>query len=114
MKPSSPAAAALVLLTAMLLLAGCARNNLLLGEVHADVGGHPTTVTDCFRVHLPEPSASSDIHTWAPCRDSQISLRRGDLQVNGRHYGLISAGAPIVVDHGVVSVSGRELQPVQQ
>ena len=47
--------AATVLLAAVLLLAGCARNNLLLGEVHADVGGHATTVTDCFRVDLPHP-----------------------------------------------------------
>jgi hypothetical protein len=34
--------------------------------------------------------------------------------VNGRRYGQISTGAKILVDHGIVSVDGRELHPIQQ
>jgi hypothetical protein len=78
------------------------------------LAGMPQPLPIVFRVHLPQPSKSPTQQRWSPCRDSQIMLANGELQVNGQRYGAISAGAPIVVDHGAVYVSGRELQPVQQ
>jgi len=104
----------LLALAGSLLLAGCSRNNLLLGEVRANVAGHPTTVTDCFQVQVPAPNDAAGAHTWFPCRDSHITLQDEHLEVNGRPYGVISSGASIVVDHGQVLVNGRELQPLQQ
>lgn len=90
-------------------LIGCSKNNLLLGEVHANFEGHPATVTDCYRTSVPQPDATT--HTWEPCRDSRLVLANGELQVNGRRYGTLNPGEPVVVDHGVVSAGGRQLQP---
>ena len=42
-------------LVPILFLSGCSNNNLFLGEVHATVGTHPVTVTDCYRFRVDPP-----------------------------------------------------------
>ncbi len=49
---------ALSLLAAMLLSACSRSNNLLLGEVEAQVGPHTVRVTDCYRTQAPRRSGS--------------------------------------------------------
>jgi hypothetical protein len=89
-------------------LAGCSRsNNLLFGRVEAQVGGHRVVVTDCYRTSVPPPQqVQPGEYRFTPCRDADVLIRKDQLMVNGRSYGHISPRAAILVDHGVVSVSG--------
>jgi hypothetical protein len=95
----------LALLTAALFLAACSQsNNLLAGRVQNTVGGHKIVVTDCYRTSVPEPQQGSDgSWQWTPCRDADIHIRAGELEVNGKGYGKIDPADSILVDHGVVS-----------
>ena len=97
-------------------LTGCSRsNNLLLGEVQAQVGTHTVRVTDCYRTSVPPPERLADAggqasYRFMPCRDADVRIRAGELTVNGRSYGHIQQSDAILVDHGVVSVNPPELQ----
>lgn len=97
-------------------LCGCSRsNNLLLGEVQAQVGAHTVRVTDCYRTSVPPPERLPDANGQAsyrfmPCRDADVRIRAGELTVNGRSYGHIQESDSILVDHGVVSVNPAALQ----
>lgn len=93
------------ILLAALLLASCSKsNNLLMGRVQNTVGGHKVVVTDCYRTSVPEPQQQQDgSWQWIPCRDADIHIRSGDLEVNGKSYGKIGPADSILVDHGVVS-----------
>jgi hypothetical protein len=90
-----------------LLLMGCSRsNNLLLGRVEADVGGHKIVVTDCYRTSVPPPvTIEEGVYKFTPCRDADVLIRRGELVVNGQPYGRIDVADAILVDHSVVSVN---------
>jgi hypothetical protein len=97
-------------------LSACGKsNNLLLGEVQAQVGAHTVRVTDCYRTSVPPPERLADAsgqesYRFMPCRDADVRIRAGELTVNGRSYGHIAPSDAIVVDHGVVSVNPPELQ----
>jgi hypothetical protein len=97
-------------------LTGCSpSNNLLLGEVQAQVGTHTVRVTDCYRTSVPPPERLPDAggqasYRFMPCRDADVRIRAGELTVNGRSYGRIQQSDTILVDHGVVSVNPPELQ----
>jgi hypothetical protein len=97
-------------------LTACSRsNNLLLGEVQAQVGAHTVRVTDCYRTSVPPPERLADAegqasYRFMPCRDADVRIRGGELTVNGRSYGHIQQSDTILVDHGVVSVNPPELQ----
>ena len=97
-------------------LAGCSRsNNLLFGEVQAQVGTHTVRVTDCYRTSVPPPERLADAggqasYRFMPCRDADVRIRAGELTVNGRSYGHIQQSDTILVDHGVVSLNPPELQ----
>jgi hypothetical protein len=97
-------------------LTSCSRsNNLLLGEVQAQVGTHTVRVTDCYRTSVPPPERLADAggqasYRFMPCRDADVRIRAGELTVNGRSYGHIQQSDAILVDHGVVSVNPPELQ----
>ncbi len=97
-------------------LCGCSRsNNLLLGEVEAQVGSHTVRVTDCYRTSVPPPERIAEANGQAsyrfmPCRDADIRIRGGELTVNSRSYGRIQDSDAILVDHGVVSVNPPELR----
>jgi hypothetical protein len=97
-------------------LSACGKsNNLLLGEVEAQVGAHTVRVTDCYRTSVPPPERLEDANGQAsyrfmPCRDADLQIRGVELIVNGRSYGRIKESDSILVDHGVVSVNPPELQ----
>jgi hypothetical protein len=85
-------------------------NNLLLGEVEAQVGSHTVRVTDCYRTSVPPPERLANVggqeaYRFMPCRDADVQIRAGELTVNGRSYGHIQPSDAILVDHGVVSVN---------
>lgn len=87
-------------------LAACGQsNNVLLGRVEKTVGAHKIVVTDCYRTRVPQPEQLPNA-TWhyAPCRDADIWIRGGQLEVNGRSYGVIAPADSVLVDHGIVSV----------
>jgi len=92
-------------LAAVFFLAACSQsNNLLAGRVQNTVGGHKIVVTDCYRTSVPGPQQSSDGDwQWTPCRDADIHIRAGQLEVNGKAYGKLDPADSILVDHGVVS-----------
>src|SRR5215467_3133770 len=96
-------------------LPACSRsNNLLLGEVEAQVGTHTVRVTDCYRTRVPPPERLSDVdgqpaYRFMPCRDADIRIQAGELTVNGQSYGRIGETDAVLVDHGKVSVQPREL-----
>lgn len=88
-------------------LAACSRsNNLVLGRVEKTVGGHRIVVTDCYRTAVPEPEAIPGGWRWMPCRDADLRIAAGHLEVNGRPYGNIGPADAVLVDHGVVSIQG--------
>jgi hypothetical protein len=100
------------LCAALLLAAACSRsNNLLLGRVEADVGGHTVVVTDCYRTSVPPPLQFDDLgqpaYRFTPCRDADILIRGGQLTVNGQSYGTLNPGDNVLVDHGVVKIGRR-------
>jgi hypothetical protein len=110
-------------MTRMILLAAvagalisCSRsNNLLLGEVEAQVGPHTIRVTDCYRTNVPAPERLPDVngqpaYRFAPCRDAVVEIRAGELTVNGSGYGRIRETDAVLVDHGKVSVNPPELR----
>ena len=94
-----------LLIFSLLCLIGCSRdNNLFLGEVRATVGGHPVTVTDCYRFKVEAPRTTGNgTYAFTPCRDAQITIVNEELTVNGRWYGRLQPGDRVLVDHGVVS-----------
>ncbi len=102
--PGGAAPGAAVL--AALLASACTRsNNLLLGRVRAEVGGHAVVVTDCYRLRAPGPESDGPAgYRYAPCKDAVVSIRADTLTVNGRSYGRLAPGAGVLVDHGEVSV----------
>jgi hypothetical protein len=95
----------LALLFSVLFLAACSQsNNLLAGRVQNTVGGHKVVVTDCYRTSVPAPEQLSDSSwRWIPCRDADIHIRAGELEVNGKGYGKLDPADSVLVDHGVVS-----------
>jgi len=99
-----------ILMLAAIWLCGCSRsNNLLLGRVEAQVGTHKIVVTDCYRTKAPDPERHPDgVWQYTPCRDADIWIRGDQLEVNGRAYGRIAPNDAVLVDHGVVSVNGKE------
>ncbi len=98
-----------------LLLLGCSRsNNLLMGRVEANVGGHNVVVTDCYRTSVDPPRRIDGGDEFMPCRDADVVIRGGELLVNGQSYGTVKPGDAILVDHGVVSVNERKATPAPQ
>lgn len=99
------------MLTGVTLLVGCSRsNNLVLGRVEATVGGHTVVVTDCYRTSVPPPQRLPDeggqpVYRFTPCRDADVLIKRGELVVNGKSYGVIGPKDNVLVDHGTVSVA---------
>ncbi len=96
-------------------LSGCSRsNNLLFGEVQAQVGSHTVRVTDCYRPSVPPPQRLAEVngqpaYRFMPCRDADVQIRGGELTVNGRTYGHIKETDAVLVDHGVVAVNPPEI-----
>ena len=107
---------AVLVLAAAAGLSSCSHsNNLLLGEVEAQVGRHTVRVTDCYRTSVPPPERLPDVNGQAafrfmPCRDADVQIRGNELVVNGRDYGRIGDADAVLVDHGRVSVNPPELQ----
>ena len=97
------------LCAAPLLFTACSRsNNLLMGRVEAEVGGHSVVVTDCYRTSVPAPqhlaSAGKAVFRFMPCRDAEIWIRGDELTVNGQNYGRLNPSDSVLVDHGAVSI----------
>ena len=103
----------LVIALAVALLACSRSNNLLLGEVEAQVGTHTVRVTDCYRTSIPPPERLPDVdgqpaYRFMPCRDADVGIQGGELTVNGQSYGRIGETDAVLVDHGKVSVNPAE------
>jgi hypothetical protein len=103
----------------LLACTGCSRsNNLLLGRVEAQVGGHTVVVTDCYRTRVPKPeqvsgpAGSAGTYRFEPCRDAKVTISAENLTVNGQSYGALAVGDTVVVDHGKVLVNDREARVV--
>ncbi len=101
-------------LCGLLACAACGKaNNLLLGRVEAQVGGHTVVVTDCYRTRVPKPeqvsgpAGSAGTYRFVPCRDADVTISAEKLTVNGQTYGTLAIGDTVVVDHGKVLVNDR-------
>lgn len=97
-----------------MLLTACGKsNNLLLGRVESEVGGHSVVVTDCYRTKVQAPQQLDDtaehlpVYRFAPCRDAEIIIRGGELIVNDTSYGPLSQADTITVDHGKVLINDK-------
>jgi hypothetical protein len=103
-------------LLAAVALSSCSRsNNLLFGEVEAQMGRHTVRVTDCYRTSVPPPERTPDVngqpsYRFMPCRDADVQIRAGELVVNGQSYGRIGETDAVLVDHGKVLVNPPELR----
>lgn len=87
-------------------------NHLLFGEVEAQAGSHMVRVTDCYRWRVPPPQRMADAggrasYRFMPCKDADVQIRGGELEVNGRSYGPIGEGDGVLVDHGRVQILAR-------
>ncbi|MEO6724694.1 MAG: hypothetical protein ABIP14_05280 [Blastocatellia bacterium] len=96
------------------LTSACGRsNNLLLGRVEANVGGHTVAVTDCYRTSVSLPQKQEDsasgkpTYHFVPCRDADIAIRDEELTVNNQKYGKLNSGDTVTVDHGKVLINDR-------
>ena len=102
-----------------LALPACSRsNNLLLGRVEAEVGGHTIAVTDCYRTSVPPPETTTNSqggaqYRFVPCRDADVTISGEELLVNGTPYGSLKPDDAVTVDHGKVLINGHaaEAQP---
>lgn len=83
-------------------------NNLLLGQVQATLGAHTVVVTDCYKTSVPPPEQAGNDYHFTPCRDADIVIHEETLSVNGHAYGHLNPSDSILVDHGVVSVTGQQ------
>jgi hypothetical protein len=100
----------ILLCAAVLFAAACSRqNNLLLGRVESQVGTHTVVVTDCYRTRAPGPEqVDATAYHYMPCRDADVWIRGEELMVNGKSYGRLNPGDGVLVDHGVVSIQGKQ------
>lgn len=94
---------------------GCARvEGVLLGRVETKIEDHALVVTDCYRIggeqliETVEKSAEGVTYKYAPCRDAVIFIKRGELIVNGKSYGMLGKNDAVTVDHGKVLINERE------
>lgn len=104
----SPRSAAIA--TALIALAACSRdNNVLMGRVETDMGGHRVTVTDCYRFFgSPQlEKLGAGYYRYAPCKGSMVVMRGDTLFVNGFEHGTLAAGDSVTVDHGNVRINGQ-------
>ena len=106
-----------ILWSSLFLFTHCSRsNNVLLGRVEAEAGGHTIAVTDCYRTGVEPPRQVEGLpggkvtYRWTPCRDADISINDEELVVNGRRYGRLIRGDAVVIDHGKVLINEREAQ----
>lgn len=97
-------------------------DNLLLGRVTAEMGGHTVVVADCYRPSVPpvqqleETPAGEEVYRFAPCRDSEVVIEGDRLMVNGSLYGVLKPESTVLVHHDEVVVNDVErfpLPPVQ-
>jgi hypothetical protein len=89
---------------------GCSRsNNVLLGRVEANVGGHTVVVTDCYRTSVTPPEQvggpNEKSYRFTPCRDAEVLIRNDELIVNGNSYDLLKQADAVTVDHGKVLIN---------
>ncbi len=95
-------------------LQGCARvESVVLGRVENRIEDHAVVVTDCYRigeqsVETGEKSAGGVTYKYAPCRDAVIFIKRGELIVNNKSYGLLNQHDAVTVDHGKVLINEKE------
>ncbi len=95
-------------------LQGCARvESVVLGRVENTIEDHAVVVTDCYRigeqsVETVEKSAGGVTYKYAPCRDAVIFIKRGELIINNKSYGLLNKHDAVTVDHGKVLVNEKE------
>ncbi|MGI8654963.1 MAG: hypothetical protein ACR2LC_07075 [Pyrinomonadaceae bacterium] len=94
---------------------GCARvEGVLLGRVETKIEDHALVVTDCYRIggeqliETVEKSAEGVTYKYVPCRDAVIFIKRGELIVNGKSYGMLGKNDAVTVDHGKVLINERE------
>lgn len=108
----------LTCLCAAMVLAACSSsNNLLLGRVQSEVGGHNIVVTDCYRTKVPAPQQLADtahqlpVFRFTPCRDADVLIQGGELIVNGVSYGRLNEADSVMVDHGQVLINDKAAVP---
>jgi len=58
---------------------------------------------------VPPPETKSDaggvVYHFKPCVDADITIRGGELAVNGKKFGSVNGNDAITVDHGSVLVN---------
>ncbi len=104
-------------LCAAFVFQGCAHvESVLLGRVENKIEDHAIVVTDCYRVgggqavETIEKSAEGATYKYAPCRDAVIFIKRGELIVNEKSYGLLKQHDAVTVDHGKVLINSKEVE----
>lgn len=89
---------------------------VLLGRVKTTIEDHAVVVTDCYRIggdqkiETVEKSAEGVTYKYAPCRDAVIFIKRGELIVNGKSYGMLDKHDAVTVDHGKVLINSKEVE----
>ncbi len=89
---------------------------VLLGRVETKIEGHALVVTDCYRIggeqtiETVEKSAEGVAYKYAPCRDAVIFIKRGELIVNNKSYGMLGKHDAVTVDHGKVLINSKEVE----
>ncbi|MEO5596831.1 MAG: hypothetical protein ABIQ97_06745 [Lysobacteraceae bacterium] len=95
---------------AMLFAGACSReNNVLMGQVETDMGGHHVVVTNCRQFFgTPKPTKyAATSYRYAPCKGSVVVIQGDTLFVNGLAQGTLAPGDTVVVDEGKVKIHGK-------
>ncbi len=110
MNVSSRHLTAIVLAAIALSCSACSRdNNVLMGQLETDMGGHHVVVTNCRQFFgAPKPTKfAATSYRYAPCKDSVVVIQGDTLFVNGLAQGTLAAGDTVIVDQGKVKIHGN-------
>ncbi len=103
-------------LCSLFMFQGCARvESILFGRVENRIEDHAVVVTDCYRIgeqtiETVEKSAAGATYKYAPCRDAVIFIKRGELIVNNKSYGMLGKHDAVTVDHGKVLINSKDVE----
>jgi hypothetical protein len=111
---SIKSAAALLALSLVSMGASCHGHMSLANHGQDVINGHSVTIKPCLHSTnetLKDESPENSLHTMK-CGETELLINNEELVVNGKSYGKLKEGAPVIVDHGKVLIDSTEATEV--
>ena len=71
------------------------------------MANHQVVVVNCYTMHVADVKSTDDGDTFAPCKESSVTIKDDMLYVNGESYGRLGSGDGVLVDHGKTTIEPR-------